>query len=125
MEKTASPRRGIVVLALLLAAGVSATEAAAQERGRRGSEPGVELSLEARAQIRGYYEANPTPNVEALPPGIRRRLAEGKALPPGIAKKCLPSELRSRAAVPDGYDLVEVGLDVLLAPGGGRNRHDP
>jgi hypothetical protein len=52
--------------------------------------------------------------VEALPPGIRKRLARGKPLPPGIAKKVAPAGLRSRVRLADGYALVEVGLDVLL-----------
>ena len=55
-----------------------------------------------------------TGGAEALPPGIRRRLEQGKPLPPGIAKKVAPAELRSRVRLPDGYQLVEVGLDVLL-----------
>jgi hypothetical protein len=49
-----------------------------------------------------------------LPPGIRRNLARGKPLPPGIAKRNVPAELRSRVGIADGYELVEVGLDVFL-----------
>ena len=53
-------------------------------------------------------------NVDALPPGIRKNLARGKPLPTGIAKKVAPAGLRSRVRVPDGYQIIEVGLDVLL-----------
>lgn len=72
------------------------------------------LSIEVREQIREYYTANPQPEVEALPPGIRKRIAKGKPLPPGIAKKASPQALLSELTVPDGYELVEVGVDVML-----------
>ena len=35
-------------------------------------------------------------------------------LPPGIAKQVAPAGLRSRVRLPDGYEIIEVGLDVLL-----------
>jgi hypothetical protein len=52
--------------------------------------------------------------VEGLPPGIRKNLARGKPLPPGIARKVAPQGLQSGLGLPSGYELVEVGLDVLL-----------
>ena len=82
-------------------------EAEAQGRGNRDRAPasssssGISLSVELQAQIGDFYASNPASGVEALPPGIRRRLERGKALPPGIAKKSAPQ-------------IVEVGLDVLL-----------
>ena len=78
------------------------------------SAPEVSLSVELRTQIRDFYAARPPSNVEALPPGIRRNLERGKPLPPGIAKKMAPPELTSRVHLHDGYELVEVGLDVFL-----------
>lgn len=74
----------------------------------------VGLSVEMRTLIRDYYAARPVSNVEALPPGIRRNLARGKPLPPGIAKKTAPHELAARLPLREGYELVEVGLDVFL-----------
>ena len=72
------------------------------------------LSIGVREQIREYYTSNPQLGLEALPPGIRKRIAKGKPLPPGIAKKASPQALRSALTLPDGYELVEVGVDVLL-----------
>jgi len=107
-----------LVLALPLI-GLAPLEAEAQGRGRDGgasaaAATGVTLSVELRAQIGDFYSSRPESGVEALPPGIRRRLERGKALPPGIAKKTAPPELHSRLELPSGYEIVEVGLDVLL-----------
>ena len=77
---------------------------------------GVEVTLSAdmRNEIQSFYAARPASNAESLPPGIRRNLARGKPLPPGIAKKVAPADLRSRVRLREGYELVEVGLDVFL-----------
>lgn len=75
---------------------------------------GPTLSVVLQAEIRDFYSARSAAGVESLPPGIRRNLARGKPLPPGIAKKNVPAELRSRVGIADGYELVEVGLDVFL-----------
>lgn len=75
---------------------------------------GVTLSAEMSTQIRSFYASRPASNVESLPPGIRRNLARGKPLPPGIAKRSAPPELASHVHVRDGYELVEVGVDVFL-----------
>lgn len=49
----------------------------------------------------------------SLPPGIRKNLARGKPLPPGIAKKF---DNRVRSKLPDypGYDWRQVGTDAVL-----------
>lgn len=72
------------------------------------------LTPEIQTRIRAFYTDRGVTGAEALPPGIRKRLARGKPLPPGIAKRPLPAGLRSHIGVPRGYDLVEVGLDVLV-----------
>lgn len=117
MRMTLPATRGGLVLTLLLCAPPS--DAAAQGRGNRDRETPVvsatvSLSVDLQSQIRTFYSERPETGAEALPPGIRRNLARGKPLPPGIAKKTAPAELRSRITVPEGYELVEVGLDVLL-----------
>lgn len=105
---------GVLVLPFIA---LTASEAAAQ---KRGSQTGVDVSLEItfsigdQAQIREYYTAHPRTSTEALPPGIRKKLARGKQFPPGIAKRFPPDELRTRLAVPREYDLIEVGVDVFL-----------
>ncbi|MFQ5530802.1 MAG: anti-virulence regulator CigR family protein [Gemmatimonadota bacterium] len=74
----------------------------------------VILSPDLQVQIRDFYSTRGASGVKALPPGIRKRLARGKALPPGIAKRAVPEGLRSRLKLPAGYQIIEVGLDVLL-----------
>ena len=74
----------------------------------------VIFSTQERAQIREFYVSHGTPSVRALPPGIRKNLARGKPLPPGIAKKTLPAQLESALPLRDGYQRVQVGVDVLL-----------
>lgn len=101
-------------LVLSLALLVSSAEKAAAQRGGPGVTVSVELSTDVESRIRDFYASRPAVEAEALPPGIRRRLERGKPLPPGIAKKTAPPELRSRVEVPAGYEIVEVGLDVLL-----------
>ena len=72
------------------------------------------FSLGDRDQIRAYYTSHPTPRLEALLPGIRKNLAAGKPMPPGIAKRFPPEALRSSLSVPPHYHVIEVGWDVLL-----------
>jgi len=43
-----------------------------------------------------------------------------QALPPGIAKKQVPGDLRSQVRIPSGYELEQVGADVLLIEVGTR-----
>jgi hypothetical protein len=74
----------------------------------------LEFSQENRGEILNWYTSNPAAEVESLPPGIRKRLARGKPLPPGIAKNTAPAGLQARLRLPDGYGIIEVGTDVLL-----------
>ncbi len=103
----------------------SGTAAAQGRNGRGGGGNGgggisieftaeISFSVGDRDQIQAYYSSNPNPGVEALPPGIRKNLARGKAMPPGIAKRFPPEGLRSSLSVPARYDVVEVGWDVFL-----------
>lgn len=106
-----------IVTALLITA--SPVDVDAQGRGNRAkvaeaSVAGIELTVEARTRIRDYYAAGSVGNVEELPPGIRRNLARGKPLPPGIARKSAPTDLQAALHIADGYEIVEVGLDVFL-----------
>lgn len=84
----------------------------------------VSLSPDIRVLIRDFYSSREPVGAEALPPGIRKRLARGKPLPPGIAKRFLPGDLRSRIEIPRGYEVIEVGLDVLLVEAATNIVHD-
>ena len=57
---------------------------------------------------RGYW----TP-AGSLPPGIRKNLARGKPLPPGIAKK-LDNRLIGRLPHYEGYEWRQAGTDLVL-----------
>jgi hypothetical protein len=106
---------GLTLALPLLAANAVAAEAQGRGNGARPSATAdVSLSVQLQTQIREFYAARPSSSVEALPPGIRRNLQRGKPMPPGIAKKAVPGELQARVGLADGYELVEVGLDVFL-----------
>ena len=106
----------VLAVPLLL---LTANDAEAQGRGRRGGAD-IEISAEItfsvgqRELIREFYSSNPHPATEGLPPGIRKNLVRGKPMPPGIAKKSPPPELRVALAVPQEFEVVEVGWDVLI-----------
>jgi Ni/Co efflux regulator RcnB len=51
--------------------------------------------------------------IDSLPPGIRKNLARGKPLPPGIAKKMHPDFARQLPNYP-GYEWRQVGSDAAL-----------
>lgn len=109
----------VVTVAFALVCGVhgpAPSAAHAQENGGAQVRATVDVVLpgEARIEIRDYYASHPVPNAKPLPPGIQKNLARGKPLPPGIAKRAAPADLRSRVRIPAGYELVEVGLDVVL-----------
>lgn len=63
--------------------------------------------------LRFYGERNPSA-AQALPPGIRKQLERGRPLPPGIARKVAPGPLAQRLEVPDGFQLLEAGTNLLL-----------
>ena len=76
-----------LVLPFLL---LSTQDAESQRRGKKAKEEAkitaeitaeFTLTIGVREQIREYYMANPQPELDALPPGIRKRLAKGEAPP--------------------------------------------
>lgn len=90
-------------------------------RGRAGAEVessglrvDVTFSIGERERILAHYASVGSSGGAGLPPGIRKNLARGKPLPPGIARKMAPAALVSELSIPRGYEVVEVGLDVLL-----------
>ena len=106
-----------LVLAIAL---LSPTDSEAQGRGRGSGEATptvtaeITISLGDRERIREFYSTQPRPGEEALPPGIRRNLARGKPMPPGLARRSPPQELQSALTLPDTFEIIEVGLDVFL-----------
>jgi hypothetical protein len=83
----------------------------------------VAISLADQLLIRNYLQANYRPKCPpglakkgngCLPPGIAKKYAMGKPLPPGIAYKRLPGDLLSQLTPIAGYQYVMVDKDVLL-----------
>lgn len=97
-----------------------------RDRDRTAAATGVTFSVDVdmERRIRAFYAERPAVGAEALPPGIRRNLARGKPMPPGIAKKSAPPELVSIVPLPRGYELVEVGLDVFIVEAATAVIHD-
>lgn len=67
------------------------------------------------------YTLNPririeiTNQINSLPPGIQKRLAKGKPLPYGIAKKVvLPQEVNSYLKLPQDYRIIVLGSSVIV-----------
>ncbi|OQS36082.1 anti-virulence regulator CigR family protein [Chromobacterium haemolyticum] len=56
---------------------------------------------------------------KSLPPGMRKRLARGKPLPPGVAKQELPAPLLSQLPRHPGYEWRAVGADLVLVAASG------
>lgn len=50
----------------------------------------------------------------SLPPGIKKNLARGKPLPPGIARKSVPYGMLSRLPHHAGYEWRVAGADLIL-----------
>lgn len=119
------------ILILLLAA---AGPALAQGKGKGNGKPdndtttegviegvttgvlGAVLNNDERRIIRDYFGEHPKAagKVKELPPGIRKKIARGGAMPPGIAKQVLPDGLHRQLPARDGYDYEIVGTDVVL-----------
>lgn len=70
---------------------------------------GISLT-DARAVAERYQMTGQT----ALPPGIRKNLAKGKPLPPGIAKKSVPAAMLAQLPQHQGYEWQVVGTDLIL-----------
>jgi len=51
----------------------------------------------------------------SLPPGIRKNLARGKGLPPGIAKKLvLPTTVNTYLGIPTDRNIIVLGRNIVL-----------
>jgi len=74
------------------------------------------ITVAERAIIGDYLDQNrgQFAGVQALPPGIARKVARGGALPPGIAKKTLPGGLLAQLPARPGQEWRVVGTDLLI-----------
>jgi hypothetical protein len=114
-----------VVSALAILAGFSLMSdlQAQQGRGRnKGTEVAVQQSAGftvAERNIVVEFFATHRQEVEALPPGIARNLARGKRLPPGIAKRQIPSALQAQLPTRAGVEVSIFGDRIVLLEASG------
>lgn len=81
-------------------------------RGDAGALVSVSISVgDARTWVR---EAGVRERYADLPPGIRKNLARGKPLPPGLAKRLPPPALQQRLPHYPGYEWQVCGKDLVL-----------
>ncbi|GAB4227559.1 MAG: hypothetical protein Kow0049_07830 [Stanieria sp.] len=74
-----------------------------------------------RGSSRNSYLLNPSLRIEianqinSLPPGIEKRLARGKGLPPGITKKVnLPNEINDYLNLSQNIKIIVLGSSVVV-----------
>ena len=101
------------------------------EHGERGGKPGkaprrdadggarASLSISAGISIGDAREIARDSGIrpgsyQPLPPGMRNRLAKGKPLPPGIAKKQVPPGMLARLPLHPGHEWLVIGVDLVL-----------
>src|SRR5688572_15801450 len=108
----------LLILALLAAVPAMTAPADAKQKHQQQQSPDlmdVVFSEIEKRLIREYYAGQGHGvAADSLPPGIRKRLARGKGLPPGIAKKYLPSDLEGRLPPRAGIERRVIGSDVVL-----------
>jgi hypothetical protein len=76
---------------------------------------GAVLSDDERRIIQRWFGEHPdTVKVKELPPGIRKKLARGGAMPPGIAMQVLPDGLHRQLPPRFGEHYEIIGTDVVL-----------
>lgn len=65
-------------------------------------------------QARRIAYNNQAVGYASLPPGIRKNLARGKPLPPGIAKRGVPAPVLAQLPAYPGYEWQVAGSDLIL-----------
>lgn len=76
---------------------------------------GAVLSDDERRIIHRWFGEHPdSAKVKELPPGIRKKLARGGAMPPGIAMQVLPDGLHRQLPRRYGEHYEIIGADVVL-----------
>ncbi|WZB63519.1 anti-virulence regulator CigR family protein [Achromobacter xylosoxidans] len=130
MFRSASLSCAILAAALALAApahaappeGKGKPDHAGQGHGKnkdnRDSDGSVSVTLSTAgisiSTARGYAVQAGATGYGSLPPGIRKNLARGKPMPPGIAKKMVPGAMLARLPVHPGYEWRVAGSDLIL-----------
>ena len=112
----------LLLAGLGLALGLTSADAAPKHdkhENRHGGDPDVTVDLRGPSIDIGRVRVILGDNrdligpAQSLPPGIRKNLARGKPLPPGIAKR-FDSRLQGKLPHYEGYEWRQVGTDVVL-----------
>ena len=69
------------------------------------------ISVIAARELARQYDAT---GYQDLPPGIRKNLARGKPLPPGLAKRAVPQRVLDGLPRHPGYEWQIAGTDLIL-----------
>lgn len=103
----------VVVLAGLTspAALTQVTGTVGVQTGPRGTTVTAGITV---GQARELAVAQRMTGLDGLPPGIRKNLARGKPLPPGIARRNLPDGMLSGLPVVQGHEWRMAGTDLVL-----------
>ena len=117
--RPASLMISVLSLVLPLAAAASAQTARGNPRSSSlAAQEVVGFSASERQIISAYFTRHAYA-VEALPPGIVKKLARGKPLPPGIAKRALPHDLVATLPPRDGFEITIFGDRIVLLEASG------
>ncbi|HYC05830.1 MAG TPA: anti-virulence regulator CigR family protein [Azospirillaceae bacterium] len=86
---------------------------------RGGGNPQELLQAGATAALVSGLLGQEAPRVlsvgaKPLPPGIRKNLARGKALPPGLAREPVPAPVLATLPRVDGHEWVRIGTELVL-----------
>ena len=120
MMRPATPVLTLCSMSLLLA-GVLSAQDTTRGSGRTPASAAQEVrgfSSAERQTIISYFTSN-VYTAEALPPGIVKKLARGKPLPPGIAKRALPPALVAELPARDGFEISIFGDRIVLLEASG------
>ncbi len=106
---------GILSLSLLLGTGQALGQPTEHRKGpKHDAHAHQPISIE-EAVIRAIFRGEPqlAHSSRDLPPGIRKNLARGKPIPPGLAKRFHP-QLEARLPQYPGYEWRQLGRDAVL-----------
>ena len=118
-------KRSTMVSTLAILAGLTVTSDLHAQRGRAKHneaevrvQQSVGFSVRERQIVAEFFVTHRY-EADALPPGIARNLARGKRLPPGIAKRQIPSGLQAQFPTRAGFEVSIFGDRIVLLEASG------
>jgi hypothetical protein len=119
MMRTMTVSMFAALAAISLASGAHAQDDKGKDRRDQVRvQQSVEFSATERQIIVDFFATHPH-EVETLPPGVAKNLARGKRLPPGIAKRAIPSTLQTRLPSRVGVEVSIFGDRIVLLEASG------